>query len=76
MAEVIGNIDLTEAEKEIIRVREPIGGLLQSFRECILSFKDKSLMEKAKNIENDQIVKVCGSKNCDKVNVETIEVVH
>jgi hypothetical protein len=76
MAEVIGNIDLTEAEKEIIRVRQPLGGLLQSFKECILSFEDKSLLEKTKNIENDQIVKVCGSKNCDKVNVETIEVIH
>ena len=76
MTEIIGNLDLDDVNKGVIRVRQPLGGLLQSFKECILSFKDKNLMEKTKKIENNQIVKVCGNKNSDNVNVETIEVLN
>ena len=71
MTTITGQIDLEDPK--IVRLREPLGGLLQSFKESILILKDKNILNK---IQNNQTVKICGNRDSDNVNVETIEVLN
>jgi hypothetical protein len=75
MIEYEGSLDLSNVGCGVVRLRQPLGGFLQSFREFSLKFDNQDEFDEIKCFPQGQKVKIVGfEENGDKIKVDAIKV--